>query len=176
MTKCVRVSWRHPTARWVMVCLALVICSALTAGRYVLHEMNHPTARLRKAELLEPTVPVGGTLYLYLTDVTPPAPNCQGYITREFRRRMVLKNGKIVWAKRRILAPAPPLAIANDEPDYVVEIDVPPKYPPGRYRFIGETGWDCGAWLGGLDKYLTAPVDFEIVTETEFKAQGLRTP
>lgn len=154
-----------------MICLALAVASGLTAARYVLHDINHPKVRMRNAELIDNVVPVGGTLYLYLTDVNPPPPNCSGTVTREFRRQLAIKDGTLKWSKRRALGAAPPVVIGNDDRDYIVEIDVPPRYGPGHYKFGGETTWDCGDWLGGVDKYPTPLLDFEIVSEADFAAR-----
>lgn len=163
-----RAALGNRAARYVIVVMALMIASGVTAMRVTVHNMNHPPMLQRNAYLEDDVVPAGGTLILIVTDVNMDEDvNCTGYIIREFSREIKLKNGKTVTLKKRALVAPPP---AGTSGEYGIEIPLMPGMRPGRWHFVGETVRDCGVWLGGVSKYQTISLDFEVMSDEDFKA------
>lgn len=127
--------------------------------------LDEPPMRFTTARILNPTMKPGEEMRFAVWATGSMSRNCVGTITREFYRPITV-DGVDQRLKKRVFAPAP--IVISGEDRYVTDVPLPPNMEPGRWSFMAETTYDCGAgWFGGgIRRYRTSEMEFHIVAKT----------
>lgn len=163
MMECLKELWGDSHALRTSIIFGVIGIAFITGIRLAVYVLNNPPVEILNSRMIETQVEEGGFLRFMVISWKEKSRDCDGSITREFFRPIVI-DGEELREKRRSIG-APPI-VHRDEKRYIVDIPLPPNMELGKWSFQGETTYDCGFLMGGFKRYRTPELQFEVVPKT----------